>query len=317
MTSSNIKVRTAVIGLGKMGANHARVYSEMDCATLVGVFDVNRARAVEGAGTYGCRAFATLDEVFEAGVDAVTVAVPTTLHGEISIAALERGMHVLVEKPIAATREEATEMIRVARRFGRKLMVGHIERFNPAVQAIKARVSPEEIISINLMRVGPLPPRIKDAGVIIDFGVHDIDLVHFLCESQPKTVYCVRSSNLSQMEDSASILLEMRGGAAAQITANWITPYKAREIQVITAERLIKGNLITQQVQEYSRYTSDGYVVQDVSVRRHEPLRAELASFLESIIQDGPTSVTGSDGLRALDVATQASTYRQLDAVAA
>lgn len=310
-------LRAGVIGLGKMGANHARVYSEMDAVDLVGVFDVEPSRARDGARKFGCRAFASLEELYGAGLDLVTVAVPTTLHADVAVHALDQGLHVLVEKPIASTREEALQMIAAAQRADRKLMVGHIERFNPAVQAIKKLVAPADIISINLVRVGPLPPRIKDAGVIIDLAVHDIDLAQYFFESRPESVYCVRSSNVTQLEDTASILLEMRPGAAAQITANWVTPYKSREIKVITPDRLIQGDLITQQVQEFSRYTDAGYLVRDVFVRQHEPLRAELDAFVACIADGLDPAVSGQDGLDVLDVALLAGSQHDIKSIAA
>jgi len=307
------KIRTGVLGVGTMGANHARVYAELPESDLVGVFDADRARAEACAGRFGCRAFPTLNGFLHAGIEAVSVAAPTSLHHELVLQALEAGMHVLVEKPIAATRPEAEAMIRAAEGAGRKLMVGHIERFNPAVRAIKKAVRPEEIISINVVRVGPRPPRIKDAGVIIDMAVHDIDLVHFLTGSTVEEVFCVTSANFDLFEDTASILLRMNNVVGAQLTANWITPYKAREIQVITADRLIRADLLTRHVQESSRYSGDdgSYLVRDMYVRHREPLLAQLQAFLDAVATDAPPAITGEDGLRVLDVAIRASAYKK------
>jgi predicted dehydrogenase len=302
-------LRTAVIGVGEMGQHHARVYAEAERCQLVGVYDADPARAGAIASCYGCGPFRTLEELFGAGLDAVSIAVPTTSHAAIAIQALERGLHVLVEKPLAATLDEALAVMRAAEASRRKLMVGHIERFNPAVQAIKAAVQPGAIISINIIRVGPLPPRIKDAGVVKDLAVHDIDLVRFLTESDVEAVHAVTSSTLARHEDSASILLRTAGGVGAQLTTNWITPFKSREIQVITADKLIKADLLTQQVKAFSRFSGhdQSYIVRDLKVRQREPLRSQLEAFLGAVAGDGPVPIGGDDGLKALAVAIQAS----------
>ena len=152
-------LRIGVIGAGIMGSNHARVLAGLPGTTLVGIVDplpAHRARATEFAG---CRAFASLDELIAEGVDAVTVAAPTHLHHEIALACIERNIHILVEKPIASSVEEGQDIVAAARRAGVTLMVGHVERFNPAVAAIKQAISGEDILSIAITRVGPFPPR--------------------------------------------------------------------------------------------------------------------------------------------------------------
>jgi len=308
------RLRTGVIGVGKMGANHARVYHELDGCDLVGVYDADRGRARQLAKALGCRAFPTLTGLYHAGLDAVSVAVPTSLHAEVVVDAFTNGLHILVEKPIASSLEEAAFMIDAAEKANRTFMVGHIERFNPAVLAVKEAVAPDDIISVNVVRVGPRPPRIKDAGVIIDMAVHDIDLVHYLTEKHVEAVHCVSSSHFDVFEDTASILLRMAGGASAQITANWITPYKAREIQVVTAEKLLRANLLTQHVQESSRFDGDdmSYVVRDMYVRHREPLRSQLQAFLGAVRGGMAPPITGEDGRRVLDVAIQAVSQKQI-----
>lgn len=312
-------IKTGVVGVGSMGAHHARVYAELDESELVGVCDLSRERTAEVTRSLGCRGFHDPEDLLRAGVEAVTVAVPTSQHAAVAGWFLERGVDVLVEKPIAPTVAEAESLIARARAHERVLMVGHIERFNPAVQAIKAAVAPEDIISINIMRVGPRPPRIKDAGVIIDMAVHDIDLVHHLTEQRVEEVFCVTSSHFDLYEDTASILLRTVGGASAQLTANWITPYKAREIQVVTAERLVRANLLTQHVQEASRYENDSqsYLVHDIYVRHREPLRSQLEAFLDAVRTRTHPPVSGEDGLRVLEVALRAAAYKRNAAVQA
>src|SRR5476651_139613 len=176
-------LRVGVIGAGVMGSNHARVLAGLPDTTLVGVVDplpAHRARATE---LTGCRTFATLDELIGEGIDAVTIAAPTHLHHEIALACIARGIHVLVEKPIASTVEEGREIVTAAANAGVTFMVGHVERFNPAVAAIKQAISGEDILSIAITRVGPFPPRMSNVGVVIDLAVHDIDLIRWFTES--------------------------------------------------------------------------------------------------------------------------------------
>ncbi len=175
-------LRVGVIGAGVMGSNHARVLAGLPEVTLVGIVDPlaeHRARAI---ALVGCRAFATLDELLAEGVDAVTIAAPTHLHHEIALTCIAQNVHILVEKPVASTVEEGNDIVNTARQAGVTLMVGHVERFNPAVVAIKQAISGEDILSIGITRVGPFPPRMSNVGVVIDLAVHDIDLIRWFTE---------------------------------------------------------------------------------------------------------------------------------------
>jgi predicted dehydrogenase len=305
-------IKAGVVGVGVMGSNHARVYTELAQSDLIGVYDENPEQAKSVAAKLGVTAFQSIDEMFDSGIQALTIAVPTSMHKDISVKALHRGIHLLVEKPIASTLADAEAIINAAEKTGRKLMIGHIERFNPVVTCIKNLIPTDEVIAINITRVGPLPPRIKDVGIIIDLGVHDIDLVRYLTGQDIERVYCVTSSNIAAYEDTASLLLDLGDGISAHITTNWIAPYKSREVQVITKERLIRGNLISQQVREFSRYNSqdESFVVRELNVRHEEPLKLEILAFLNSIINDTPPPITGRDGYETLKVAIQALQQR-------
>ncbi len=177
-------IRVGVVGVGVMGANHARVLSEFPGVELAGVADPDRKRAHFVGGTLGCPALASIEELLDRGVDAVTIAAPTHLHRDIALACIERGVHVLVEKPIASTVSEGEDIIKAARRAGLTLMIGHVERFNPAVQAIAEAIRSEYILSIAITRVGPFPPRMSNVGVVIDLAVHDIDLICWFTRSK-------------------------------------------------------------------------------------------------------------------------------------
>src|ERR1700674_4295826 len=237
-TASGVKagakraLRIGVIGAGVMGSNHARVLAGLPDITLVGVVDplpAHRARATE---LTSCRTFATLDELIAEGVDAVTVAAPTHLHREIALACIARGIHVLVEKPIASSADEGRDIVAAARHAGVTLMVGHVERFNPAVQAIKDAIRGEDILSIAITRVGPFPPRMSNVGVVIDLAVHDIDLIRWFTESDIVEVQPQLSSAVAEREDIALLQFRTASGVLAHINTNWLTPFKARNVTV-------------------------------------------------------------------------------------
>src|SRR5476651_1174041 len=176
-------LRIGVIGVGVMGSNHARVLTGLPGAELVGVADPDLKQAEFVARTLGCAAVASVNELLDLKVDAVTIAAPTHLHHDIALTCIARGVHVMVEKPIASSVEEGCSIIAAARRAGLTLMVGHVERFNPAVEAIKEAIRDEDILSIAITRVGPFPPRMSNVGVVIDLAVHDIDLIRWFTDS--------------------------------------------------------------------------------------------------------------------------------------
>jgi len=297
-------IRVGVIGVGAMGRNHARVYSELSDAKLIGIADIDEKLAAPVAQSYECKAYANYEDLLSENLDAVSIAMPTSLHKRAALAAIEKGINILVEKPIAGTIEDATKIIEAAKRNGVKLMVGHIERFNPIVAAIKESITDLQVVSIDITRVGPLPPRIKDVGVIVDLAIHDIDLTRYLANSEFKRVYGLTSKSIFEHEDTAILLFEMENGILAHITVNWLTPFKVREINVATTENFIKGWFIEQKVYEYSRYQEDSsYVVKELNVPRAEPLKLELKKFIECIEKDEEPPITGQDGLRALEIA--------------
>jgi UDP-N-acetylglucosamine 3-dehydrogenase len=218
-------MRVGVIGAGVMGTNHARVLGGLPNTTLVGIVDPlpeHRVRATEHAG---CRAFETLEQLLAEGVDAVTIAAPTHLHHEIALACIERKIHIMVEKPVASTVEEGREIVTAAARAGVTLMVGHVERFNPAVAAIKQALSGEDILSIAITRVGPFPPRMSNVGVVIDLAVHDIDLIRWFTESDIIEVQPQLSSAVAEREDIALLQFRTESGVLAHINTNWLIAF--------------------------------------------------------------------------------------------
>ena len=297
-------MRVGVIGAGVMGTNHARVFGGLPNTTMVGIVDPlpeHRTRATELAG---CRAFETLDQLLAEGVDAVTVAAPTHLHHEVALACIERKIHILVEKPIASTVEEGREIVAAASRAGITLMVGHVERFNPAVAAIKQAVAGEDILSIAITRVGPFPPRMSNVGVVIDLAVHDIDLIRWFTESDIVEVQPQLSSAVAEREDIALLQFRTASGVLAHINTKWLTPFKARNVTVATRNKYIMGDLLTRQVTECFGFKPDGsYSMRHLPVGHDEPLRAELISFLTAVRESSAPAVTGDEGVASLEIA--------------
>jgi predicted dehydrogenase len=299
-------LRIGVIGAGIMGSNHGRVLAGLPGITLVGIVDplqAHRDRAVE---FIGCPVFETLDQLFAAGVDAVTIAAPTHLHHEVSLACIAKGIHLLVEKPIASTVEEGREIVAAAERANVTLMVGHVERFNPAVAAIKAAIKDEDILSIGITRVGPFPPRMSNVGVVIDLAVHDIDLIRWFTESDIVEVQPQLSSAIAEREDIALLQFRTASGVLAHINTNWLTPFKARSVTVATRGKYVNGDLLTRQVTECFGFKPDGtYSMRHLPVGHDEPLRAELIAFINAVRTNSAPAVTGAEGVASLEIAIQ------------
>ena len=296
-------LRVGVIGAGVMGSNHARVFMTLPGITLVGIADpleVHRKRAID---LIGCRTFSDIESLLAEGVDAVTIAAPTHLHHEIALNCMARKIDVLVEKPIATTVEEGREIVAAAKRAGVTLMVGHVERFNPAVATIKDALRGEDILSIAITRVGPFPPRMSNVGVVIDLAVHDIDLIRWFTESDIVEVQPQLSSAVAEREDIALLQFRTASGVLAHINTNWLTPFKARNVTVATRGKYVMGDLLTRQVTECFGFKPDGsYSMRHLPVGHDEPLRAELIAFLRAVRGEVP-AVTGDEGVASLEIA--------------
>jgi len=297
-------LRLGVVGVGVMGSNHARVIAELPGIEFVGVADPDRPQANFVAETLGCKAVGDLEELIELGIDAATIAAPTHLHHDLALACIGRGIHVMVEKPIASSAEEGRSIIAAARRAGVILMVGHVERFNPAVAAIKEAIHGEDILSIAITRVGPFPPRMSNVGVVIDLAVHDIDLIRWFTDSDIVEVQPQLSSAMAEREDIALLQFRTASGVLAHINTNWLTPFKARNVHVATRKKYVMGDLLTRQVTECFGFQPDGsYSMRHLSVGHAEPLRAELAAFVTAIREGSVPAVTGEEGVASLDIA--------------
>ncbi len=296
-------MKVGVVGLGWMGRVHLRNYTEMADVEVVGVVDVDAKAREEVTAQFGVKAYASLEELLENEIDAMSICVPTSLHHETGLKVLGKGINAIIEKPLAVTAAEGEDLVNKAKEKGVALMVGHVERFNPAVERVKELVG-EDVISIQIERVGPYPPRIQDVGVIKDLGSHDIDLIRYLTGSEFKSVYSVSSNSIGEHEDSALITAEMENGVLANITTNWVTPYKGRKINVACESKYIQANLITQEVKEYSAFSTydKSYSVREWPLMFREPVKEELTQFLDALRAGTAVPITGEDGLEVLRV---------------
>jgi UDP-N-acetylglucosamine 3-dehydrogenase len=310
-------LRVGVVGVGVMGSNHARVFADLAGVKLVGVADPDRTPRDTVAGTLACAAFPDVRELLAEGVDAVTIAAPTHLHQELALHCIKRGVHVLVEKPIAPSVAEGRAIIAAARHAGVSLMVGHVERFNPTVEAIKDAIRAEDILSIAITRVGPFPPRMSNVGVVIDLAVHDIDLIRWFTGSEIVEVQPQLSSALAEREDIALLQFRTASGVLAHINTNWLTPFKARNVTIATRNKYIMGDLLTRQVTECFGFQPDGsYSMRHLSVGHAEPLRAELQAFVAAICSGKEPAVTGDEGVASLEIAIRCLESRAMPSVA-
>ena len=228
-----MSIKTAVIGVGSMGANHARVNWELPEADLVAIADPDEVKGRQIAQKYGTKHYSDYRKMLdEMRPEAVTLAVPTVFHHETALEILNRGIPLLIEKPIAFSVEEAHDIIAVAKEYNVKLTIGHIERFNPAIIALKSLIAEGElgrIFQMDAHRQGPFPARIGDVGVVIDLAVHDIDIMRFVSQAEVVRVYSETEKHVhSKYEDLLAALLRLSDNSVGTLTINWLTPTKIR-----------------------------------------------------------------------------------------
>ncbi len=302
--SQTAPLKAGVAGAGVMGRNHARVIADIRDFDLTAIFDPDGVVAEGVASLYGATAFTKAEDFVAAGLDAAVVATPNRFHADLGVALLDKGIHVLVEKPIAHTVADARRLIDAAKANDRVLMVGQVERFNPAVEAAKRAIKGEDVISIQITRVGPFPPRMGEVGVVVDLAVHDIDIIRHLTDSEIVEVQPQLARTRAEREDTALLQFRLENGVIAHITTNWVTPYKTRTLQIATKEKFVVADLMTRQVTEYFGQQPDGsYSTRGVMSWPAEPLKKELEAFAHAILTGESPAVTGEDGLRNLEVA--------------
>ncbi len=297
------KLKVGVVGLGSMGHNHARLYSQLNCE-LVGVADADPALAKKIGEKYNTNHYSDYHDLLPL-VDAVNIAVPTTVHHTVALDFLKAGVHCLVEKPIAFNLDEANEMIKVAIQNHVNLAIGHIERFNPAVIRLKQIVDEGKLgklLTISTRRVGPSVSRIRDAGVVIESATHDIGIIKYLLDKEPIGVFSRVGRLKHAKEDYAIIVLDFADTTAC-IEVNWFTPHKVRTLVATGSEGIANLDYIEQTV---TIQNSQETQIEDI--KKAEPLKLEIEDFLKCVMEGNKPAVDGIEGMSILKIALDAST---------
>jgi UDP-N-acetylglucosamine 3-dehydrogenase len=333
---SGAGIRIGLAGLGSMGRNHLRVVSGHPETVLAAVADPDGAALAAAVAQTGAAGFSDpLAMVREAAIDAAIVAAPTTAHVPLALAAIERGIPVLVEKPLAATHAEALRIVAAASAAGVAVQVGHVERYNPAVLRLGELLREgwlTTIYAIVSRRAGPFPARIRDVGVTVDLATHDADMLSWVAGERPLRAYAeLAQRKHASHEDLLFGLLHFPSGATGMLDVNWLTPAKRRQLVVIGEEGMFELDYLTQRLtftksdlahqQLIAGYapTFAGDVL-DIEVQTHEPLQAQLDAFVHAIRTGERPYVDGEDGAWAVRIATAlleaASTVRPVDLTA-
>jgi predicted dehydrogenase len=293
------RIRTAVIGAGSFGRHHLRILSQSPGAELAGVVDSDAQRAAAGAAQYGCLVYASVAEL-GGKIDAAVVAVPTSAHADVGCALLESGIDVLVEKPIAPDVASAKRLVDTAVRTGKILQVGHLERHNPAVAALKKMMTLPLFFEIH--RLSLFSPRSLDVDVVLDLMIHDLDIVLDLVGALPKEIRAAGISILSDKVDIANVRLAFPNGCIANLTASRVSTERVRKLRLFQPHQYISLDYQKQEAVAFTVSGSQQIGFQPISVTKDEPLRLEIESFLEAVRNRSRPLVSGDEGLRALDV---------------
>ncbi|PJZ66624.1 gfo/Idh/MocA family oxidoreductase [Leptospira wolffii] len=306
------RVKIGVIGTGHMGQYHVNVAKTLSDAELIGIFDSDSERATQIAEKHKTAAFPTLDDLIK-NVDSIIIAVPTFLHHDIGKKALLAGKHVLVEKPIAETLEQAKELVALAEKNNLVLQVGHVERFNGAVLELGKIVT--EPLLIESRRLAPYNPRIKDVGVVLDMMIHDIDIVLNLVKSPVKYLSAVGTKVVSNHEDIASVVLHFENGAIANISASRNTQAKIRTLNITQKDVYITLDFTDQEIELHRQATSDillrtgeikyrqESIVEKIFVHKDNPLKQEHEHFVKCIRKETEPLVYGQSDIQTLEIA--------------
>jgi predicted dehydrogenase len=291
-------IRVGVAGAGAFGRNHLRVLR--DANALSGVYDPDQARAQAAAAEFGCAAFPTLEDLASASTAAV-VAAPTIAHAEVGLAFMERGLDVLVEKPIAATLEDAQRLVETAARLGRILQIGHLERFNPAVQALESLgVLP---LFFEIHRLSVFTPRSLDVDVVLDLMIHDLEIVLALTGAMPEEIRAAGIQILSSRVDIANVRLQFPGGCVANLTASRASTDQVRKLRLFAPHQYLSLDYQRQDLVSVSVGENRQIAFRPIAVAKQEPLKLEIAEFLDCIRTRRRPRVSGEEGMRALEVA--------------
>ncbi len=320
------RLRIGVIGVGHLGKAHVRILSELESCELVGCYDINADRSAEVSQEYGAKAFSDSRQLVEA-CDAISLVVPTSEHHKCALEILDSGKHLFIEKPIASTVEQAEEIVKAADSRNLSLMVGHIERFNPALVSIRDQITFPSFIEAH--RLAPFNFRGLDVAVIFDLMIHDIDLCLHLTNSEVVDIQASASAVISDKMDIANARITFESGCTVNLTASRISPNGMRKLRMFQPYGYISIDFKEQNAEVY-RLIDKGSEVPGTSmsmaygdtgkkivyskpkIDKYDMLSAELDSFVQSVLSGKSTSVTGLDGLRALKIASEIETTAQM-----
>src|SRR4051812_28056812 len=308
--STTKPLRVGVAGVGHIGSNHARLYSELPSIEFTAIYDVDDSRANAVARKYGVTAARSLDD-FASLIDAASVATPTSTHHKVAQPLLSSGKHVLIEKPITENTKDASELAELAAANHLVLQVGHVERFNPILSALEARLTHPRFIEAH--RLSPYPDRSTDIGVVLDLMIHDLEIILHLVRSPVQNIDAVGVPVLSRGEDIANARLRFENGCVANITSSRISPEQMRKIRVFQEDVYLSLDYQNQSGEVYRR-TAKGLERDEVEIEREEPLKRELAAFIECAATGRAPKVSGFQAAAALELAVEIT--KQINSVA-
>jgi len=315
-------LNAAVIGVGAMGANHARVYARMPMTNLVAVADADPEVCDRAARTYKATPYRDYREMLDTEqIDVVSIALPTHMHCQAALETMSAGLHTFVEKPLADSVDNGRVMIEASHRYNRVLGVGHIERYNPAVIALKQRLENGQlgrIYQIHARRIGPFPPRVQDVGVVFDLATHELNVMEYLVGTGIRSIAAeVKRTLQNEHEDMVSSIVRFDDEVVGMLDVNWLTPTKIRQLSILGEHGMFLVNYLTQELWFYENRSSadkwetlatsgasEGSVIK-YELERVEPLRAELEAFVAAAQHGYNGLVNGEEGLRAVFLAEQ------------
>jgi predicted dehydrogenase len=295
------KTRCGVVGTGYLGQHHARIYAALEACELVGIVEANDTRANEICEKYGCQRFDTT-EALAAACDAVSVVVPTDKHSEVAVPLLQGGCHLLIEKPLCTSLDEAEAILEAAKQNGCIVQVGHIEHYNPVMGYLENAVTQPQYITAD--RLAPFNPRGTEVGVVLDLMIHDIGVILALVRSSVKQVDAVGVNVLSGSEDIANARITFENGCVANINTSRVSQKKVREIRVFQPQNYLSLNF-QEQSGHFLRKEGSELVREEIPIEKDEPLKLELASFTEVVREAGRPKVGAELGRSALELAIQ------------
>lgn len=324
-------MKVAVIGLGYMGQNHARILTTLKNVELAAVCDIDPKRANDIAGSYGAKRYVNYQELLNAEkLDAVFICLPTSLHYVSAVQALKRKVPVFIEKPICPTIAEAKKLIKLSQKLKTPFMVGHIERFNPVVSEIKNRLKSGElgqVVYIHTQRFSPPPSRIQDVSAIVDLATHDVDIIYYLVNAKPTRIFAETQNKYHKKEDLMSALLRFKNGIIGVVEVSWLHPTKIRNLSVVGEKGMYMANYITQ---ELFFYKQNGKIFKNsiipsrdqnwadvikIAFEAREPLQIELEAFVRALQTKSKMPVTPEEGLAALQLTQKFSESGQKHAI--